>query len=86
MLLKNLINNLPEKKKKIKILGLSTDSKKVKQGYIFFAIKGNNSNGEKFIQEAINKGASVVVSENNFKYKSKKVLIIKKKKYKKFCK
>ena len=84
MLLKNLINNLPEKKKKIKILGLSTDSKKVKQGYIFFAIKGNNSNGEKFIQEAINKGASVVVSENNFKYKSKKVLIIKKKNIRNF--
>ena len=60
MLLKNLINNLPEKKK-IRISGLSTDSKKVKPGHIFFAIKGSNNNGEKFIKEAINKGASVIV-------------------------
>ena len=81
MLLKNLINNLPEEKKKIKILGLSTDSKTVKKGFIFFAIKGNNSNGEKFIEEAIDKGASVIVCAKNLKYKDKKVFIIKKKKY-----
>ena len=38
MLLKNLINNLPESKKKIIIKGLSTYSKEVKKGYIYFAI------------------------------------------------
>ena len=81
MLLKNLINNLPESKKKIIISGLSTDSKKVKQGYIFFAINGNKRNGENFIKEAVNKGASVIVCSNNCKYKNKKNLVIKKKKY-----
>jgi MurE/MurF fusion protein len=84
MLLKNLINNLPEEKKKIKILGLSTDSKTVKKGFIFFAIKGNNSNGEKFIEEAIDKGASVIVCAKNLKYKDKKVFIIKKKNIRNF--
>ena len=79
MLLKNLINNLPENKKKIIIKGLSTNSKEVKNGYIFFAIKGNHNNGEKFIKEAINKGASVIICSNNCKYKNKKVLIIKEK-------
>ena len=78
MLLKNLINNLPEDKKKIEIKGLSINSKEVKKGFIFFAIKGNKSNGEKFINEAIIKGASVIVCSNNCKYKSQKTLIIKK--------
>ena len=79
MFLKKLINNLPEKKKKIIITGLSTDSKKVQRGYIFFAIKGNNINGEKFIKEALDRGASAIVCSNNSKYKNKKTVIIKKK-------
>ena len=76
MLLKNLINNIPQDKKKIIITGLSTNSKEVKRGHIFFAIKGRDMNGEKFIGEAISKGASVIVCSNNFKYKNKKTLII----------
>jgi len=84
MLLKNLISNIPEEKKKIKITGLSINSKEVKKGNIFFAIKGNNSNGEKFIKEAINKGASVIVCSKNFKYKNNKILIIKKKNIRNF--
>ena len=79
MLLKNLINHIPEDKNNFIIKGLSTNSKTVKKGYIFFAIKGVKSNGEKFINEAIKKGASVIVCSNNFKCKDKKILIIKKK-------
>ena len=79
MLLKNLINNIPKDKKKIKIKGLATNSKEVKKGYIFFAVKGNYNNGEKFIKEAINKGASVIICSNNCKYKDEKISIIKKK-------
>ena len=84
MLLKNLINNIPVEKKKINITGLSANSKEVKKGYIFFAIKGNNSNGEKFIQEAIDRGASVIVCSTNFKYKNNNILIIKKKNIRNF--
>ena len=79
MLLKKLINNLPKDKKKIKIKGLSTNSKEVKKGYIFFAVKGNRNNGEKFIKEAINKGASAIICSNNCKYKNEKIPVIKKK-------
>jgi MurE/MurF fusion protein len=79
MLLKNLINNLPEDKKKIIVKGISTNSREVKNGYIFFAIKGNDVNGEKFIDESINKGASIIVCSSNCKYKNKKVFIIKSK-------
>ena len=52
MLLKNLIKNIPEKQKKLIIRGLATNSKKVKKGYIFFAVKGHSFNGENFIKEA----------------------------------
>ena len=81
MLLKNLINNLPKNRQKIAIKGLAINSKKIKNGFIFFAIKGNNTNGEIFIKEAIQNGASVIVCSNNCKYKqnNKKILIIKKK-------
>ncbi len=77
MLLKELIKDLPNKDKKIKIRGLSTSSKKVKKGFIFFAIKGNKFNGENYINEAVKKGASVIICSKNCKY-SKKNLIIKK--------
>ena len=84
MLLKNLINNLPEDKKKIEIKGLSVNSKDIKKGYIFFAIKGSKHNGEKYIEEAINKGASVIVSSNNFTHKNKKIFNVKKKNIRNF--
>ena len=84
MLLKNLINNIPEEKKEVSITGLSTNSKEIKKGYIFFAIKGNNSNGEKFIKEAINRGASVIVCSSNFKNKNNKTLIVKRKNIRNF--
>ncbi len=44
MLLRQLIENLPKEKKNIKIRGLETNSKKIKKGFIFFAIKGNKVN------------------------------------------
>ena len=67
MLLKNLIKNISNNKKNIVISGLSTNSKDIKKNYIFFAIKGNKFNGENFIQEAINKGASVIISSKKCK-------------------
>ena len=84
MLLKNLINNLPEERKKITITGLSSSSKEISKGNIFFAIKGNSNNGENFIKEAIHKGAAVIVCSNDCKYKNKKILIIKKKNIRNF--
>ena len=78
MLLKNLINTLPKSKRKIKIKGLATNSKEVKKGFIFFAIKGQNINGEKFINEAIKKGALVIICDKGCKFQNKKITIIKK--------
>ena len=76
MLLKNLIKNIPKKKNNIIISGLTTDSRKIKKNYIFFAVKGNKTNGEDFIKDAIKKGASVVVCSKFHKSKYKNVIII----------
>ena len=39
MLLKKLIKNLPENKKDFKIKGITVDSKKVKDGYVFLLLE-----------------------------------------------
>ncbi|MBD1147004.1 UDP-N-acetylmuramoyl-L-alanyl-D-glutamate--2,6-diaminopimelate ligase [Pelagibacterales bacterium SAG-MED28] len=80
MLLKNLIRNISKEKKNLIISGLSTNSKKVKKNYIFFAIKGKKFNGEKFIKEAVYKGASVVVCSESCQFRDKSILTIKTKK------
>ena len=66
MLLKKLIKNLPQQIKKLRIKGISENSKKIKKGYVFFAIKGTRHNGERYINEAINNGAIAVVCSKNF--------------------
>lgn len=77
MFLKNLIKNLSKKNNKIKIKGLSINSKNIKRGYIFFAIKGNKFNGEKYINEAIRNGAVAVVCSKKCKYINSRIPIIK---------
>ena len=76
MLLKNLINNISKNKKNIFISGLSINSNEIKKNYIFFAIKGNKLNGEKFIKDAIKKGAVVIVCSPGYKQKNKKITFI----------
>ena len=65
------------KKKKLKILGISNNSKKIKSGYVFFAIKGKNFNGENYIDEAIKRGAMAIACAKNCKYKNKVIPVVK---------
>ena len=67
MLLGKLLKSVNNKYKKIPINGISFDSRKVQKKDIFFAIKGNNTSGTKFIREAIAKGASAVISNKKAK-------------------
>ena len=53
MLLKNLINNIPEEKKKIKITGLSTNSKEVKRGHIFLPLKETIEMGKNLLKKQL---------------------------------
>ncbi len=67
MLLKNLIKNCPKKLSNIKVKGLSSDTRKLKKGDLFFALKGSQNNGQKFINEALKKGASAIISSKEIK-------------------
>ncbi len=63
MLLKDYYPKLNKKFIKIKFNGIAFDSSNIKYNYIFFAIKGNNLDGNKFIKDAIKKGSKIIISE-----------------------
>ena len=46
------------------ITGIAHDSRKVKEGYVFVAIKGFETDGHKYIKQAIENGAKVIVIED----------------------
>ena len=74
MLLKKLIKNCPKKLSNITVTGLSSDTRKLKKGNLFFALRGSHYNGEKYIKEALRMGACAVISSGS---KSKSLKIIK---------
>ena len=45
------------------IHGITHDSRKVKDGYVFVAIKGHKLDGHSFVTAALDKGASAIVVE-----------------------
>ena len=47
----------------IEISSIHSDSREVKKGSIFFAIKGNKFDGNNYIDMAIKKGAKIIVTE-----------------------
>lgn len=67
MILKDLLQGLPAKglfgNIDTKISGVHDDSRKVKKGGLFVAIKGSNVDGHEYIEDVIKKGVSVVVGE-----------------------
>mgnify|MGYP006280612997 CR=1 FL=1 len=48
-----------------KVTGITCNSKKVQKGYVFVAIEGLKVDGNKYIDEAISKGASVIFTEKD---------------------
>jgi len=52
------------------IKGITSDSRKVKEGYIFVAIKGEERNGNDFIDMAIENGAVIIYTEEDFEKKN----------------
>ncbi len=76
MLLGDLLQSANIRDKKIPIKGISFDSRKVKKGDLFFAIKGTKVSGTKFINEALLRGASAIASYKRIKTKKKIPVII----------
>lgn len=54
---------------------VSTDTRKITKGCIFFALKGDNFNGNKFAEEALNKGASYAIVDE-IEYQTKPTIIL----------
>ena len=77
MLLKKIIRTSSKNIGQINILDLSLDSRKVKKGCLFFALKGSKTDGEKFIKEAIQKGAVVIVCSFKSRFTHSSIPIIK---------
>jgi len=76
MLLGNLIKSVRKDYQKIPVDGISFDSRKVEERDIFFAIKGKQTSGIKFINDAISKGASAIISSKKAKYKNCQIPLI----------
>ena len=50
---------------KIEILGIESDSRKVKKGDLFIALEGGSTDGHDFINSAIDRGAVAIVGRKN---------------------
>lgn len=69
MILEKIIENIGgiavSGNRNAEIKGITFDSRKVKEGYLFAAIKGNSENGEKYIESALTNGACAVMVEKD---------------------
>ena len=69
MLLNDYFPNLQKKYHSVSFSGISFNSKEVKKGYIFFAFKGNNTDGNYFINDAIKKGSKIKKPKTELNYR-----------------
>ncbi len=76
MLLGDYFKNINKNYKNFFFSGISSESTKIKKDHIFFAIKGNVIDGNKFIPIAIKKGSKIIVTEKKVKEFKKGVLFI----------
>ena len=79
MLIGNFLKNIKKEFRNHQFAGLSFNSADCKKDYIFFAIKGTKSDGNKFIDHAIIKGATIIISEQKFEGIKNKVLFLRSK-------
>jgi MurE/MurF fusion protein len=77
MLIGKFFKKVNSKFKRHYFSGLSFNSLNCKKDNIFFAIKGNETDGNKFINNAIKKGAKTIVSNQEFEGIKNNILFIK---------
>ena len=76
MLLGDYFHNIKNNYKNFFFSGISFDSNQVKKNYIFFAIKGNSTDGNNFVSSAIKNGAKIIVTEKKINRSKKNILFI----------
>jgi UDP-N-acetylmuramoyl-L-alanyl-D-glutamate--2,6-diaminopimelate ligase len=67
------INQLPEG---LMVSAISSDSRKIQPGSVFFALSGTQTNGAKFIQQAVEEGAIAVVQEAESEIKEANIPVV----------
>jgi UDP-N-acetylmuramoyl-tripeptide--D-alanyl-D-alanine ligase len=60
----------------LKSTGVTTDSRKIEEGTLFICLRGEHFNGNRFAEEALEKGASYVVVDDSEYFKEDKRYII----------
>lgn len=85
MLLKDLIPNVSNAFENIDVLGITSDSREIKEGYAFVCIKGVNDDGHKYAPKAASLGASVVITEHKMGVENELVLSDTKQVYADMC-
>lgn len=83
-LLQNIDYDLIKGDININIEGISYNSKKVKQNYVFVSIKGARFDGHDFIKEAAQNGAAAVIIDEDFHDSIENTTLVKVKKFKKW--
>jgi UDP-N-acetylmuramoyl-L-alanyl-D-glutamate--2,6-diaminopimelate ligase len=58
---------LPDGLSRVPISGLASDSREVKPGYLFAALPGINTDGARFLQEALDRGAAAILVPHGVK-------------------
>ena len=77
MILGKVLKNISKKYRSIQFKNIRFNSKDCKPNDIFFAIRGNNSNGNNYIYDAINNGAKIIVSNLKLQgFNKNKILFI----------
>ena len=76
MIIKNFFKKIESKYKNQYFSGLCFNSLECKKDNIFFAIKGNKIDGNKFIDQAIKKGAKIIISKKKYEGLKKNILFI----------
>ncbi len=59
----NLIDVYPMLKRNVTVAGITANSKRVRKNFIFVAIKGKKHNGMKYVKEALDNGACLIVTD-----------------------
>ncbi len=65
MLFKDILPDYSGKFSDIDIKGITCDSRRVKDGFIFVCISGTDTDGHKFAKSAVNSGATVIIVEKD---------------------
>ena len=53
----------PQEKKTIEVTGVTSDSRRIEEGFLFAALKGERVDGHRFVPQAMEKGAACVLVE-----------------------